>query len=290
MPTIELTDGTTTYDLLDAARYSVRVNTFNVGNPSSAQSRSLDYLGDTLRLTDNRFVVRTITMTLDIRGTNKNAVVTRIRQLEEVLQQSRDYAIDQTGARWRLEFDIDGRTIFFNIRDGMLALPPAGMSHLARSGNTTFLAAALSLACDPLGEGAEQSFGPWNRTNAMGSNFVDITPNPSGDYPAKLELRCAENQAHTALWAGARHWPRQTDTPLDLEAEDFSGWDSTPNVTGRSGGEVGRQTFAAADTTAFVAATRPGTMRTNGENQNRANCRLMALTPIIVMLIIYAQS
>ena len=121
----------------------------------------------------------------------------------------------------------------------MLALPPAGMSHLARSGNTTFLAAALSLACDPLGEGAEQSFGPWNRTNAMGSNFVDITPNPPGDYPAKLELRCAENQAHTALWAGARHWPRRTDTPLDLEAEDFSGWDSTPNVTGRSGGEVG---------------------------------------------------
>ena len=49
------------------------------------------------------------------------------------------------------------------------------------------------------------------------------------------------------MWAGARHWPRQTDTPLDLEAEDFSGWDSTPNESGRSGGEVGRQTFAAAD-------------------------------------------
>ena len=257
MPTIELTDGTTTYDLMDRGGFAVRNNTFNVGNPGKAQAASLDYLGDAFNLTSNRFTIRTISMTLDIRGATKQAVVTRSRQINRLLQEARDYAIDQVGARWRLKFEMDGREIFFNIKDGMLALPPAGMSFLARSGNTAFLAAALSLACDPLGEGAEQSFGPWNRTNAMGSNFVDITPNPSGDYPAKLQLRMAENEAHTALWAGARHWPRQTDTPLDLEAEAFSGWDSTPNVSGRSGGEVGRQTFppvAGADQP-FVDAT-----------------------------------
>ena len=249
MATIELTDGTTTYDLTDGAAVSVRANSLNLGNPAASLAASLDYLGDAYRLTDHRFQSRSIGMTLDIRGATRAAVYAHIRNIERAMEEARRYAIDQVGSRWRLKYNagsVAAQDVWFNVRNGALQLPPQALEFLMRTG-TRAIGARLMLTCDPLAEGAEQSFGPWNRTNAMNNNYVDITPNPPGDYPAKLELRCAENQAHTALWAGARHWPRQTDTPLDLEAEDFSGWDSTPNVSGRSGGEVGRQTFAAAD-------------------------------------------
>ena len=250
MPTIELTDGTTTYDLTDGAAVSVRANSLNLGNPAASLAASLDYLGDAYRLTDHRFQSRSIGMTLDIRGATRAAVYAHIRNIERAMEEARRYAIDQVGSRWRLKYNagsVAAQDVWFNVRNGSLQVPPQALEFLMRTG-TRAIGARLMLTCDPLAEGAEQSFGPWNRTNAMNNNYVDITPNPPGDYPAKLELRCAENQAHTALWAGARHWPRQTDTPLDLEAEDFSGWDSTPNVSGRSGGEVGRQTFASADT------------------------------------------
>ena len=68
MPTIELTDGTTTYDLTDGAAVSVRANSLNLGNPAASLAASLDYLGDAYRLTDHRFQSRSIGMTLDIRG------------------------------------------------------------------------------------------------------------------------------------------------------------------------------------------------------------------------------
>ena len=291
MPTIELTDGTTTYDLTDGAAVSVRANSLNLGNPAASLAASLDYLGDAYRLTDHRFQSRSIGMTLDIRGADRAAVYAHIRNIETALEEARRYAIDQVGSRWRLKYNagnVAAQDVWFNVRNGALQLPPQALEFLMRTG-TRAIGARLMLTCDPLGEGAEQSFGPWNRTNAMNNNYVDITPNPSGDYPAKLELRMAENQAHTALWAGARHWPRQTDTPLDLEAEDFSGWDSTPNESGRSGGEVGRQTFAGGSLSNYVGgfAIYDGAL-TNGET--KTNLTITGSDPNRVLIIFTSGS
>ena len=82
MPTIELTDGTTTYDLTDGAAVSVRANSLNLGNPAASLAASLDYLGDAYRLTDHRFQSRSIGMTLDIRGATRAAVYAHIRNIE----------------------------------------------------------------------------------------------------------------------------------------------------------------------------------------------------------------
>jgi hypothetical protein len=52
------------------------------------------------------------------------------------------------------------------------------------------------------------------------TNFIDIY-NVPGNQPALLQLKAAENEAHTKLWMGARHNGRLGDAGLWHEAEDF---------------------------------------------------------------------
>ena len=73
-------------------------------------------------------------------------------------------------------------------------------------------------------------------------NHIDIH-DVLGDYPAKLQLKCSENEAHTAFWAGARHGGesgRQYDTSIWHEGEDFGTWESEPSDANQSGGNYGQ--------------------------------------------------
>ena len=74
-------------------------------------------------------------------------------------------------------------------------------------------------------------------------NYVDIHSVP-GDYPALLQLKAAENEAHTAMWLGARHGGtsgRQYDAGLFHEGEDFGTWGVEPSGAG-SGNAYGQST------------------------------------------------
>ena len=70
-------------------------------------------------------------------------------------------------------------------------------------------------------------------------NYIDIHPN-LGDIPAAVQVKYSEDQAHTVLWAGARHGTRQYDAGLWHEAEDFDTWASEPSDAATSGGKHGR--------------------------------------------------
>jgi hypothetical protein len=72
-------------------------------------------------------------------------------------------------------------------------------------------------------------------------NYLDIEDVP-GDVPALMQVRLAENEAHTHLWMGARHDTRQRDAGLWHEGQDFATWDTEPSEGTASGGNYGRST------------------------------------------------
>ncbi len=67
------------------------------------------------------------------------------------------------------------------------------------------------------------------------TNYLDIEDVP-GDVPAPLQVRAAENEAHTDFWLGARHGSRARDSELFLQGEDFSGTGWETSVEGASSG------------------------------------------------------
>lgn len=71
------------------------------------------------------------------------------------------------------------------------------------------------------------------------TNYLDVYP-PAGDYPAKVQVKASEAQAHTKFWLGARHGTRMLDAGIWHEAEDFATWDSEPADAAASGGAYGR--------------------------------------------------
>ena len=48
------------------------------------------------------------------------------------------------------------------------------------------------------------------------TNYIDVYPN-LGDVPALMQVRVAENEAHTSMYVGARHAGRHTDTNMWIE-------------------------------------------------------------------------
>ena len=57
------------------------------------------------------------------------------------------------------------------------------------------------------------------------TDYLDLEDIP-GDIPALLQVRAAENEAHTDFWLGARHGSRARDSQLFHQGEEFSatGW------------------------------------------------------------------
>ena len=72
-------------------------------------------------------------------------------------------------------------------------------------------------------------------------NYLDVH-DVLGDYPARVQLKATENEAHTGFWAGARHGGtagRQYDGGIFHEGEDFGAWTMEPTGSG-SGNSYGR--------------------------------------------------
>jgi hypothetical protein len=65
------------------------------------------------------------------------------------------------------------------------------------------------------------------------TNYLDIYDVP-GDIPSLMQIKLAENEAHTDLWLGARHADRLADAALWHEGNQFTGGDGLAATSGGS--------------------------------------------------------
>lgn len=101
------------------------------------------------------------------------------------------------------------------------------------------------------------------------TNYLDIEDVP-GDVPALLQVRAAENDAHTHFWCGARHGGRARDAGLYHQGEDFSGGSWTSQASGgASGGSEGFWDQAVGNTSTNPASPSVATRTITSPPQGR---------------------
>ena len=98
---------------------------------------------------------------------------------------------------------------------------------------------AVPLAAVPDTWVSSYELGNHNDDNAqLHTNTIDMNGMP-GDVMSDIQVKITENEAHTALWVGARHAGRQYDAGLFIEGEDFATWSDEPSDANSSGAHYG---------------------------------------------------
>jgi hypothetical protein len=88
------------------------------------------------------------------------------------------------------------------------------------------------------------------------TNYIDVYPN-LGDIPALMQVRVAENEAHTSMYVGARHAGRHTDTNMWIEGIGSSSiiHDQANFLETQEGNQAGMNTGAPALDSGSVVTT-----------------------------------
>ena len=139
MPTIELTDGTTTYDLTDGAAVSVRANSLNLGNPCRVAGRQPGLPGRRLPAHGPSLPEPQHRHDAGHSGGNPGGGLRPHPQHRaDVMEEARRYAIDQVGSRWRLKYNagsVAAQDVWFNVRNGCVTAASSGVGILYEDGH-----------------------------------------------------------------------------------------------------------------------------------------------------------
>ena len=175
---LEMTDGTTTLDLMGTTYHLVR-GSLDLGNPGRITSEASNLYRNGWDLITHGFTKRTVRMQLNITSSGIVGLGTAWSEIEEALRLARDYQTKRIGNRWRLKVNLGGATdVYFNIQNG--SIPPAARglrSHLLTPANPYTLYAPLILECDPIGEGAEETL-----HNALDDPSYEVAGTPLADW------------------------------------------------------------------------------------------------------------
>ena len=206
--TLSLTDGTTTYNLIDDTAYMVRAGTLALGNPTTLQAESANVMATGWNLVAHSFAKRIITMAVRVMASDLDGLGTNVQNLHVALRKARNYQISGSGSQWQLKWNQggDAKDIYFNIQNGTLAIPANAMNGVRLSTtNPTIPNALLTLECDPLGHGdaetianyglnpgfevAGTALGSWTESKtATGTTGRDTTKRIHGAASLKLVM------------------------------------------------------------------------------------------------------
>ena len=154
--TIKLYDGTTTIDLHDGTTYKVEEGGFTCPPPSRHQAWSgASHFRDGTDLVEQHYNNRTVTVLVQIIGTDEDTLATAIQDVEQMLERAKDYSAYGIGTNVELQYAWDGATttVYFDVITGSLDLGRfqtiyLDKHHMVRS-------AIITLTCKPFARGAE---------------------------------------------------------------------------------------------------------------------------------------
>jgi len=186
--TLNLTDGTTTHDLIGAT-YTARAGTLNMGNPTRQQVESSNIFGSRWDLIAHQFTKRVISMGLYITASDIDDLSTAIQNINKAITAAKENAISNIGNPWKVTWNPGGNAlnVTFRIQNGYLTIPPTAWTQVSamQTSNPYIANAVLSLECDPFGEGAEETILNYVKDPSFevaGTALADWTEAKDGDH------------------------------------------------------------------------------------------------------------
>ena len=159
--TLELSDGTTTYNLLDGPNtFGAKRDTLNIGVPEASRATSQSILRTGFDVTAHAYSKRTVSFLMSVTGTSIANLTTNLQNVTDAIRKARVWAITGAGSKWRLKYNPGGsaKDVYFTVRDGVVAVPPGALNTTNfASGNGIMTNVGVTLTCDPLAEGDSET-------------------------------------------------------------------------------------------------------------------------------------
>lgn len=216
--TLELNDGTTTLDLLDAPYHASAP--LRMGPPPASPALA----GRTLR--GVHYAPREVEVALNLRATSADGLRGAVRDVEEMCAVAEGRQASANGGPVTLRCqlaDADAHDVEYRVLRGELSLPANALQEPTLSGGHTIPGATLRLLVEPFGRLARVT--PvastiHNELDGSNVNYIDIAK-PGGARGAKLRLKVSNAGGWTGserVWVARRSGARRTDT-LFYQAE-----------------------------------------------------------------------
>ena len=156
-----LTDGTTTYNLL-AAPYTILTGTLAMGNPRNQRAESVSVFGSRWDLVSHAFTKRIIRMVVKVESDDLVTLATDIENVQKALRLARQKQMWGVGNDWKLSFNPGGSAVdvTFRIQTGSFVLTPGAMrvaGGILTDTSPKALNIPLVLETDPFGDGPEET-------------------------------------------------------------------------------------------------------------------------------------
>lgn len=156
-----LLDSTTTITLNGGTSYAMQPDGFRAPPPSRRQTYGgANYFRDGADLLLRRFNVRTVTVSIWIKGTSQDNLIANINALSSLIERGADYARTGLGSQLllRRQWDNATNTSDFNVIEGELEIQgDAGDIHRFSPSDDYRIAANISLVCEPFILGAAET-------------------------------------------------------------------------------------------------------------------------------------
>ena len=297
--TLELSDGTTTYSLLDGANtFGAKWNTLNIGVPEAARATAQSILRTGFDITAHAYSKRTIQFLMSVTGTSIANLTTNVQNITDAIRKARVWAITGLGSKWRLKYNPGGtaKDVYFTIRDGVVTIPPGALNASNLAATPAIMTnVGITLTCDPLAEGdsetienfvedagfevAGTALADWTESKtATGTTAIETSIKKHGKQSLKLVMTAGSSgqviqRSQTLVDVDAGEtWSYQVWVRVDeltqckvvLEV-DYTG--GTPDV------EVAT---TAVDSTQFVKLTSAGLVAPSGTTSISLRLRLEA--------------
>ena len=159
--TLELSDGTTTYNLLDGATtFGAKWNTLNIGVPEVSRAISQSILRTGFDITAHAYSKRTVGFLMSVTGTSIANLTTNVQNINDAVRKARAWAMQGVGSKWRLKYNPGGtaKDVYFTIRDGSIQIPPGALNASNLAATPAIMTnVGVTLTCDPLAEGDSEA-------------------------------------------------------------------------------------------------------------------------------------
>ena len=230
--TLELTDGTTTLDLL-APPYRAS-QPVRIGPPDATPVLA----GQTLR--GVHYFPRIVETDLNLRADDIPSLRRAVRELESMcsVSESRQSIAQGIPVSLILSLSKDGPTAEYRVLRGDLVLPPGLLQEPTLSTAHAVPGARLSLLVEPFGRLAQVDVPETtihNEQHTVATNYLDLT-NLGGTHGAKLRLKIADPGGWSGparMWIARRSGSRRTDA-LFFQGESGTTESAQPPFVGGS--------------------------------------------------------
>ena len=215
--TLELSDGSTTLDLLGSPYHASQP--VRIGPPEAAPVLA----GRTLR--GVHYSPRVVETELNLRASTEAALRGAIRALESLcsVSESRQSVGEGAPVSFVLSLSKDGPTAEYRVLMGEIVLPPGMLQEPTLSTAHAVPGATLRLLVEPFGRLAQVTLAQvtvHNEQDGANTNWLDVT-NAPGTHGAKLRLKIGDPGGWSGaarMWVARRSGARRRDT-LFFQAE-----------------------------------------------------------------------